>query len=89
MAMKENSKAILTYLQENDGQDLTANDVAAALDLSAKSVNGSFTAFQKKDLGYREEAEVEMPDKSHKKVKYLRLTEKGKNFDPDAADESK
>lgn len=85
-AMKENTRKIFDYLKENHGQDMTAADVAEALGLEVRSVNGSFTSFQKKGWGVREEAEIELDDKTHKKVKFLRLTEAGLALDPDAAE---
>ena len=36
----------------------------------------------------REEAEVELADGTHKKVKFIRLTDDGRNWDPNA-EESK
>lgn len=86
-AMKENTRKIFDYIKANDGQDMTAADVAEALDLDVRSVNGSFTSFQKKGLGVREEAEIQLDDGTHKKVKFLRLTDDGRAFDPDAATE--
>lgn len=51
MAMKENSKKVLNYLKEVNGQDVTAADVAAALGLEKRSVDGIFTsAIQRKGL---------------------------------------
>lgn len=85
--MKENSKKVLNYLKEHNGEDLTATDVAEALNLETRSVNGIFTsAIQKKGLGVRVPAEVEQPDGTHKAVKFLTLTEAGMDFDPDAAE---
>lgn len=84
MAMKDTSKKLLAYLQEHSGEDLTAADAAAALGFEKRSVDGMFTAFQKKEIGYREEAERENEEGKHDKVKYLRLTEKGQSYDPDA-----
>lgn len=86
-AMKENTRKVFDYLKDNYGKDMTAADVAEALGLEKRSVDGSFTSFQKKGLGIREPAEVENPDGTHAKVKYLRLTEAGLAFDPDAAQE--
>lgn len=85
-AMKENTRKIFDYIKANDGQDMTAADVAEALGLDPRSVNGSFTSFQKKGWGVREEAEIELEDKTHKKVKFLRLTDEGRALDPDAAE---
>lgn len=82
-AMKDGTRKVLEFLQNNYGQDLTAPEIAEALGMEARSVNGSFTSFQKKGWGVRVEAEVELADGSHKKVKYLRLTEDGRNVNPD------
>lgn len=85
--MKPNTKAVIQYLQGQNGADLTAADIAEALGIDKKQVDGSFTAaIQRKGLGYREEAEVELADGSHKKVKFLKLNEQGMALDCDAAD---
>lgn len=85
MAMKENSKKVLMYLKETAGQDVTAADVAEALGLEKRSIDGIFTsAIQRKGLGVRVPAEVEMEDGTHKQVKFLTLTPAGLSFDPDA-----
>lgn len=83
-AMKENTRKVLDYLKDNNGQDLTAADVAEALSLEKRQVDGIFTsALQRKGYGVREQAEVTLPDNSHQKVKYLRLTDEGLALDPD------
>lgn len=82
--MKENSKRVLNYLKEMNGTKITSADVATALDLDKRSVDGIFTAFQKKGLGVRTPAEVELEDGTHKAVKFLSLTPDGLTFDPDA-----
>jgi hypothetical protein len=85
MAMKENSKKVLNYLKEVNGQQVTAADVAEALGLEKRSVDGIFTsAIQRKGLGVRTPAEIELDDGTHKAVKFLSLTAEGMNFDPDA-----
>lgn len=87
MAMSENSVKVLNYLKGIDGQDVTSADVAAALGLERKSVDGIFTsAIQKKGYGVRVPAEVELEDGTHKAVKFLVLTDEGKNFDPTAVE---
>lgn len=87
MAMSENSKRVLNFLKENDGVDLTAADVASALDIEKRSVDGAFTsALQRKGYGERIPAEIELEDGTHKAVKILKLTEAGKAFDPDAVE---
>ena len=85
MAMKENSKKVLNYLKEVAGENVTAADVAEALGLEKRSVDGIFTsAIQRKGLGVRTPAEIELDDGTHKAVKFLSLTAEGMNFDPDA-----
>ena len=89
MAMKENSKKVLNYLKEINGTDVTAADVAAALDLEKRSVDGIFTsAIQRKGLGVRIPAEIALEDGTHKPVKFLSLTPAGMAFDPDATEEA-
>ena len=88
MAMKENSKKVITYLQGvSDDVDMTAADVAAELGMEKRSVDGIFTsAIQRKGLGVRTPAEIQLEDGTHKQVKFLSLTPAGMSFDPDAPD---
>lgn len=85
--MKENSKNVFMYLKEHNGENLTAADVADALGLEKKQVDGIFTAaIQRKKLGVRIPAEVELKDGTHKAIKLLTLNEAGMAFDPDKED---
>ena len=85
MAMKENSKNVLNYLKSINGANVTSGDVADALGLEKRQVDGIFTsAIQRKGLGIRVPAEVELDDGTHKAVKVLQLTPAGMEFDPDA-----
>lgn len=86
MAMKENTRKVFEYLKTvND--NVTAADVAEALGLEKKSVDGIFTsAIQKKGYGVRVPAEVELEDGSHRPVKFLKLTDTGMALDLDQAD---
>ena len=87
MAMKDNSKKVFNYLKENAGVNLTSGDVAEALGLEKRQVDGIFTsAIQRKGLGVRNPAEIELEDGTHKQVKFLALTAAGMAFDPDATD---
>lgn len=89
MAMSDNSKKVLNYMKEVNGADVTAADVAAALGLEKRQVDGIFTsAIQRKGYGVRIPAEVELEDGSHKPVKFLKLTDAGMAFDPDAVVEA-
>ena len=84
-AMKENTKKVFEFLRTVNGQNVTAADVAEALGLEKRSVDGIFTsAIQRKGLGVRTAAEIELEDGTHKAVKFLSLTPAGMSFDPDA-----
>ena len=89
MAMKENAKKVRNYLKEVNGENVTAADVAVALGLEKRQVDGIFTsAIQRKQLGVRTPAEIELEDGTHKQVKFLSLTPAGMAFDPDATEEA-
>ena len=89
MAMKENSKKVLNYLKEVQGENVTSADVAEALGLEKRQIDGIFTsAIQRKGLGVRTPAEIELDDGTHKAVKFLSLTPAGMEFDPDATEEA-
>jgi len=86
--MKESTKTVIKYLQSLNNKDVTAADVAEALGMEKKSVDGVFTAaLQRKDLGYRQEAEIEIEGGKHKTVKFLKLTDAGFDLDVDAEPE--
>lgn len=82
--MSTNGQNLLNYLKSNAGADVTAHDAAEALGVKLASITGSFNALVKKGLGVREEAEIQLEDGTHKKVKFLRLTDEGMAFDPAA-----
>ena len=84
--LSENSRKVFDYMISiGDDTDVTANDIATALGLSPRSVNGIITqAFQKKGLMERIPAEVENEDGTHRGVKLIKLTEAGRSLDPDA-----
>lgn len=78
--LKENSLIIFNYVQEHKGEDITAADISEATGIGIKSVNGCLTAMARHhDLIYREEVAV-----TGGKVKYIRLTDKGLDYDPTA-----
>ena len=83
--MKENTKKIFEFLRSVNGQNVTAADVAEALGMEKRSVDGTFTmAIQKKGYGSRVAAEIELDDGSHKTVKFLTLNDAGMTLDLDA-----
>ena len=64
-------------------------ELKEALGLEKRSVDGIFTsAIQRKQLGVRTPAEIELEDGTHKQVKFLSLTPAGMAFDPDATEEA-
>ena len=77
MAMSENSKTILAYLKANHGKNMTSADIAEALDLPKATVNGAFTAMQKKGLGVRVDAEIP----GAVDVTFLSVTDEGRAAD--------
>ena len=82
--MKDNTKKVFDYLKGIDGANVTAADVAEALGLEKKSVDGIFTsAIQRKGFGVRQEVKVETED-GVKTVKFLKLTPEGMAVDTDA-----
>ena len=85
-ALKENSRNIFDYVKAHEAEDITAQDIADALGIGVRSVNGSVTsAFCRKGLMERVEAERETED-GHVKVKFIKLTDAGRAFNPDAAE---
>lgn len=87
MSMKPNTKAVIEFLQAHASENYTAADVAEALGLEKKSVDGIFTtAVQRKQLGMRVETEVELEDNTHAKVKFLKLNQAGLDLDTNAPD---
>lgn len=87
--LKENSRIVYDYVKENGDKNITAKDIAEATGIPVRSVNGIVTsAFQKKGLMVRTEAEVELEDGTHAKVKFISLTDEGKSFNPDAEDDA-
>lgn len=82
--MSENSRKVFEYLKSVKGKDVTSADVAEALGMEKRSVDGTFTALQRKGLGVRIPAELELADGSHRAIKILQLTEAADSFDPDA-----
>ncbi len=87
MAMKPNTKAVIEYLKSVGGANVTAADVADALGLEKRQVDGIFTsALQRKGYGVRVPSEIELDDGTHKQVKFLKLTDAGLALDLEAED---
>lgn len=87
--LKENSKIVFNYVKAHEGKNITAADIAEGTGLEVRSVNGIVTsAFQRKGLMARNAAEIELEDGSHKAVKFIVLTDEGRNFDPEAKEDA-
>lgn len=87
MAMSEKTAKVLDYLKEIDGENVTAADIAEALDMEKKSVDGIVTSgLQRKGLAERVPAEIQLEDGTHKQVKFIKLTAAGKEFVPGVDD---
>lgn len=93
MALSEKAKAVFNYVKENDDREFTAPDIANALGMNPKSVNGIITmSFQRHrneekeivPLMVRVPAEIELEDGTKKTIKFIHLTDEGKAFDPEA-----
>lgn len=93
MKLKENSKLVYDYVKAHEDDDITANDIADAIGLTPRQVNGIITmAFQRHKeevdgekvevpLMERIPAEMEQEDGSHKPIKLIRLTNEGRNIE--------
>lgn len=87
--LKENSKLVFNFVKAHEGENITAADIAEGTGLEVRSVNGIVTsAFQRKGLMARVPAEIELEDGSHKAVKFIVLTDEGRNFDPEAKEDA-
>ena len=80
--MSENAVKILDYLTSVQGEKVTLDDMAAALEADKRAINGAFNALVKKGFCARTSVKVaaQVP------VKYLELTAEGNAFDPNATD---
>ena len=96
--MVENSKKILSVLKGSysEGKEWLTAELAAAANVSAPTVTGSVTGMCKKGLAERIEGTTEVKTikdgvevVTEKAVKFIKLTEAGYNFDPDAEVEAK
>ena len=76
----DKARAALEYLQAHNGEDLTSQDIAAALDIENRSMTGTLNGLQRKGLLERVEVEGQ-------KDKVIKLTVAGMNTDPAAEKE--
>ena len=90
-AVSEKSLVVLNYLKDNQGVNMTAADIAAALGMEKKSVDGIVTSglIRNKGLAERIPAQIEVTDEEgnvkYKDVKFIQATAAGLAYDHDAA----
>ena len=86
-AVSEKSLVVLNYLKGIGSDNVTAQDIADALGMEKKSVDGIVTSGLIRNKGYAERipAEIELEDGSHKPVKFIRATAAGLAYDHEAA----
>ena len=82
--MSDTIKAIIAYLIENDGKNITLDMLADGIGVAKRSVNGSFNSLVKKEFCTRTPATVP----ATVNVKLLELTEEGLAFDPSACEDA-
>lgn len=96
--MTENSKKVLETLKAHyaEGKQWETAELAAAAGVTSPTVTGAVTGMCKK--GYAERIPGTITEtvtkngeevKKEKEIKYIKLTEEGYNFDPEATVESK
>lgn len=79
MKLTEKSQGVFDYIKENGGK-VTIDELTAALDRSARSINANVTDLAKKGLVEREKVAGEGEDA--KDITYVILTAEGKTFVP-------
>jgi hypothetical protein len=77
---------VLSFLKKDPEGNFTSADIGEALGYEKKTIDGVVTAglIRNKDLVKRVEAEIELPDGTHKAIKLIKLTDAGINYDHDA-----
>ena len=90
VSVSEKALTILNYLKEIGDTNVTAADIAEALGMEKKSVDGVVTSgLQRKGYTERIPAQVEVEDENGetkvKDVKFIKLTAEGKAYDHEAA----
>ena len=91
VAVSEKSLVVLDYLKSIGDQNVTAADIAAAVGMEKKSVDGIVTSglIRNKNYAERVPAQIEVTDDEgnvkYQDVKFIKLTEAGKNYDHEVA----
>lgn len=91
VAVSEKSLVVLDYLKSIGDANVTAADIAEALGMEKKSVDGIVTSglIRNKGLAERIPAQIEVTDEEgnvkYKDVKFIKLTDAGQAYDHEAA----
>ena len=90
VAVSEKSLVVLNYLKDHQGENMTAADIAEALGMEKKSVDGVVTSgLQRKGYAERIPAQIEVTDEEgnakFKDVKFIQATAAGLAYDHEAA----
>lgn len=91
VAVSEKSLVVLDYLKSIGDQNVTAADIAEAVGMEKKSVDGIVTAglIRNKNYAERIPAQIEVTDDEgnvkYQDVKFIKLTEAGQNYDHETA----
>lgn len=80
MKVTDKSLEVLNYVKDN-GNRVSVQELAAALNRTVRSVNANITDLCKKELAVREK--VAAKDENEKDATYVVLTETGLNFVPE------
>ena len=96
--LNENSYNVFNFVKAHESESITAKDIAAALDLDPRQVNGILTAALQRHrseetdkiitpLIERVEGEIELETEDgkvkHQNVNFIRLTDAGREFEPE------
>lgn len=76
----ENAQRIIRFLQDNPNVDLTAKELASAIGITSRSANGCITGLTRKGLAQR----ISIRGEAGVEYKVVRLTDMGRQVDPDA-----
>lgn len=85
--MTENSRKVFDFLKANNNVQITGQEIAKELDVTINAVTGSVNGLVKKGFAVREEVTAADDAGKPKITKYIKLTDAGMAFDPDAVEE--
>lgn len=82
MAISENVLKVYDYVKDHVGEKLSAADIAEAIDMDKKAVQGSFLALSRKGVG----SFAKKPGTKIGTVKFIEVTDDGKAFNGDLSE---